>query len=92
MKKFGKFLAGAAAFAAAAVAVIYYFEKKKEADIEDEDFDDFDDFDDELDDILDEEPAAREYVSLNKAAEEVLVNEEQSADTVVEESSETPAE
>ena len=44
MKKFGKFLAGAAAVAAAAAAVIYYFEKKKEADFEEDEFDDFEDF------------------------------------------------
>ena len=92
MKKFGKFLAGVAALAAAAVAVVYYFEKKKEADFDEDEFDDFEDFEDDLDDILDEEPVSREYVSLNKAEEEVVVDDAQPADTIAEEVPETSAE
>ena len=84
MKKFGKFLAGAAAVAAAAAAVIYYFEKKKESTIEEDEFDDFEDFEDDLDEDLDEENVSREYVSLHKT-EEVPVNEEPSEAAVEEE-------
>ncbi|MBO5353561.1 MAG: hypothetical protein J6A77_09710 [Lachnospiraceae bacterium] len=78
MKKFMKFLCGAASMAAVAFGAYCIYKNVIEKK-DDDDFDDFDDcFDEEAEDDADEN---REYVSINITEETPAENEEPSVDS-----------
>lgn len=79
MKKFMKFLCGAASMAAVAFGAYCVYKNVIEKK-DDDDFDDFDDcFEEEAGDDTDEN---REYVSINITEEVPAENEEPSEDTI----------
>ena len=91
MKKFFKFLCGAASMAAVAFGA-YCVYKNVIAKKDDEDFDDFEDCFDE--DVAEETEENREYVSINITEEETTEEETTEEDTeeVEKEDGEEPAE
>lgn len=84
MKKFLKFLCGAASMAAVAFGAYCVYKNV----IAKKDEDDFDDFDDCFDEETDEADENREYVSINITDEAVDLTEEDSEAEVVKETEE----
>ena len=80
MKKFLKFVVGAAAVAGSVAGVLYFWDKRK-TELEE------DDFDDDVDDIFEDEndDSDRDYVTLDIGEEEETEAKEESTETSKEE-------